>query len=629
MYKFKIRNTVQHETTYIEENRTIFTAAYCSFTAINRRLFLFLKRKGVKPMLGTFGTSAYNDVDDFNNHKDYLTYMYGGVKGFITRSVIPQERVGAYYETFNFADRLIYRNSYYGIENVYTSMNTFLTKRKDGDDGSGRKVENLKRLNALFLDLDCYKIGMSQEQVLFELENGYFGHNIPLPTFVINSGRGLYLIWKIDEDRNALPSWTSVEKYLFEQCKDFNADPQALDAARILRVPYSVNGKNGESVSIMRFNDVKYTLYDIIKEHDIKPQKWKNKAKNEPTYPYGEATEKQRRVAQWQATEFDLELPNFADYQETFDFIKANSNTHREDKAEKNNVIIFAKSKTINTMLDGRVNDLFKLFSLRTGGDCSREYALFLCRLWVGERTNDFTYALEQAQALNKTFDVPFDETYVEKRTKSAETKLKTRKTYTYGLPKLIEVLNITEAEQEELEYLCVQPQTQTARKKKSNRKAYLSRLEKEGKQTKADTVNERRETVATLIAEGKEKEEVCAIMNISARTFDRDKAAITANGLLARAITIVEETLSNIKDVTQNAAESLITAVENAAETVTKAVKSAQEAVSPFFKPTNYRRTPVGCSACASEDVHTPTGGLQLSLWDMLVFPCADEDTS
>jgi len=567
-------------------------------------------------MLGTFGTSAYQTEEDFISHKDYLTYMYGNAKGFITRSVIPSDRKGAYYETFSYTDRLINRNSYYGVENVYTSMNTFLTKRKENDEQSGRKVENLKQLNALYLDLDCYKIGMTQEQVLYELENGYFGYNIPLPTFVINSGRGLYLIWKIKEDRNALPRWTSVEKYLFEQCKDFNADPQALDAARILRVPYSVNSKNGETVQIMRFNDVTYKLHELIKEYDIKPQKWEKKPKTEPTYSYGEATSKQRRVAQWQATEFGLELPDFSNYQETFDFIKANSHNHGEEKTEKNKVIIFAKAKTITAMLDGRVSDLFKLFSMRKGGDCSREYALFLCRLWVGERTNDFTYALEQTHALNRTFDVPFDEKYVESRTKSAETKLKTGKTYKYSLSKLIEVLNITEAEQRELEYLCLQPQSEAARRKKSNRRAYLSRLEKEGKQTKGEVVRKRREAIATLIAEGKEKEEICVTLEISARTYDRDKAAIIADGLLSRVKTALEQTAKKIKGVAEKATESLLTAAETTVNTIEKAVKTAQNAVSPFFKSTNYKRTPKGCSARASTPVDTYT---QLTLWDIL----------
>lgn len=566
-------------------------------------------------MLGTFGTSAYKAAEDFISHKDYLNYMYGDVKGFITRSVIPQERKGAYYETFAFSDRIINRNSYYGITNVYTSMNTFLTKRKDGDAQSGRKVENLKRLNALYLDLDCYKIGMTQEQVLFALENDYFGSKIPVPTFVINSGRGLYLIWKISEDRNALPRWTNVEKYLFEQCKEFNADPQALDAARILRVPYSVNGKNGETVRIMRFNDVRYTLHEIIKEYGIKPQKREKKVKNEPTYPYGEATAKQRRVAQWQAAEFGLELPDFANYQETFDFIQKNSNYHREDK-EENKVIVFAKHKTITSMFDGRVNDLFKLFSMRKGGDCSREYALFLCRLWVGERTNDFDYALEQTQALNRTFDVPFDERYVETRTKSAEIKLKTGKTYQYSLSKLIDVLNITDEEQKELEYLCRQPQSQAARRKKSNRRAYLSRLEKEGKQTKREALKERRETIAMMIAEGKEKEEICALLQISARTYDRDKAAITADGLLSRVKATLKESTEKIKDRAEKAAESLKTAAEATAQAMGKAVEVAEKVVSPFFQSTNYKRTPVGCSAHSSQYINKQYK--QLTIWDI-----------
>lgn len=218
-------------------------------------------------MLGTFGTSQYNTADDFRTHKDYLTYMYGNTKGIITRSVIDSS--GAYSETFAYPDRLINRNSYHGVLNVYTSMNTFLSKHKVGKIHSGRKVENLKRLNALYLDLDCYKIGMSQEQVLYELEEEYFGHSLPVPTFVINSGRGLYLIWKIDEDRNALPRWRRVENYLLDQCREFNADPQAVDAARILRVPFSINGKKGETVSILRFHDVKYTLHEIISDSNF------------------------------------------------------------------------------------------------------------------------------------------------------------------------------------------------------------------------------------------------------------------------------------------------------------------------------------------------------------------------
>lgn len=571
-------------------------------------------------MLGKCGNSAYKYAEDFKNHKDYLNYMYGNTKGFITRSVIPQDKIGAYYETFAYADRLINKNSYYGMTNVYTSMNTFMTKRKREDDRSGRKVENVKKLNALYLDLDCYKIGMTQEQVLCALEEEYFGSKIPTPTFVINSGRGLYLIWKIEEDRNALPRWTMCEKYLFEQCKEFNADPQALDAARILRVPFTVNGKNGEQVRIMRFNDINYTLHEIIKEYEIKPLKWEKKAKAEPTYPYGEATAKQRRVAQWQAANFNIELPNFENYEETFKFIKKYSHyrAHGEDREEKGNVILFAKAKTIATMLDGRVNDLFKLFSMRKGEDCCREYALFLCRLWCAERSNDFDFALEQTLRLNDSFDVPFTKKYVECRTKSAETKLKSGRTYNYGKSTLIRVLGITEEEQKELEYLCLQPTSEKARRAKNNRRAYLTRLEKAGSKTKAEAVHDRREAIAFLLSEGKSKEEICLALEISSRTFDRDKAVIVSNGLLER-----------VKATVKDKAEEIMSAAKETAKQLKSKVETLKNAVSPFFKYTNYKRTPYGCSAHSLGSRDTINSYTQLSIWDIWENTLADCDSS
>lgn len=558
-------------------------------------------------MLGTFGTSQYNTADDFRTHKDYLTYMYGNTKGIITRSVIDSS--GAYSETFAYPDRLINRNSYHGVLNVYTSMNTFLSKHKVGKIHSGRKVENLKRLNALYLDLDCYKIGMSQEQVLYELEEEYFGHSLPVPTFVINSGRGLYLIWKIDEDRNALPRWRRVENYLLDQCREFNADPQAVDAARILRVPFSINGKNGETVSILRFHDVKYTLHEIISEYNLKPLKReKKKGKKKETYPFGEATARQRQVAQWQASEHGLDLPDFGNYQETFDFIRDNSG-----KATDKGTAIFGKAKTITSMLEGRINDLFKLFAMRKGVDCCREYALFLCRLWTGELTGDYGYALDRAQALNKTFDVPFDEKYVAAKTKSAETKLKTGRTYQYGVPKLIEVLNISEKEQEKLDYLCMNPEEKTARKKLSNRKAYLSRLEKEGRQTKGDAVKERREKIATLIAEGKSKEDICAALHISERTYSRDKATVIASGVLNDVKAALRDFIEEGAEMVKEAVGAAVQGVKQAASA---AKKIAAEPLAPNFQQTNYSRTSFGCPACAArgagvmEDTERGCGG-------------------
>lgn len=472
-------------------------------------------------MIGNTGSSAYKSADDFKNHRDYLSYMYAKTKGVIARSIIAS---GRYYEKFSYGDRLINKNKYYGIENVYVSMNSFRSARKPNKPMSGRKVENLRQLNALYLDLDCYKIGLTQEQVLMNLEENYFGKTIPVPTFVINSGRGVYLIWKICEHKNALPRWNNVQKYLLEQCSEFNADPQAIDAARILRVPFTKNSKNGNTVKIMQFNDISYTLHEIITEYNIQSTTYESK--KDIVYPYGQATQRQREVAQWQASEFGLELPDFNNYQETFDFIKENS-CNRSENTEN---LVFSKLKSLKNMLLGRVNDLFKLFSLRKGVDCCREYALFLCRSWVAEKTKDFDYALQVTKKLNKSFDVPFDEKYVETRTKSAETKLKSGSLYKYTTKKIIEVLRITPEEQAHLKHICIDQEALKARKKEANKRAYLARLKKDGKQEKSKTIEERRQKIFELLNSGKSKAEICEILNISARTFDRDKAAIVKN---------------------------------------------------------------------------------------------------
>lgn len=472
-------------------------------------------------MIGNTGSSAYKSADDFKNHRDYLSYMYAKTKGVIARSIIAS---GRYYEKFSYGDRLINKNKYYGIENVYVSMNSFRSARKPNKPMSGRKVENLRQLNALYLDLDCYKIGLTQEQVLMNLEENYFGKTIPVPTFVINSGRGVYLIWKICEHKNALPRWKNVQKYLLEQCSEFNADPQAIDAARILRVPFTKNSKNGNTVKIMQFNDISYTLHEIITEYNIQSTTYESK--KDIVYPYGQATQRQREVAQWQASEFGLELPDFNNYQETFDFIKENS-CNRSENTEN---LVFSKLKSLKNMLLGRVNDLFKLFSLRKGVDCCREYALFLCRSWVAEKTKDFDYALQVTKKLNKSFDVPFDEKYVETRTKSAETKLKSGSLYKYTTKKIIEVLRITPEEQAHLKHICIDQEALKARKKEANKRAYLARLKKDGKKEKSKTIEERRQKIFELLNSGKSKAEICEILNISARTFDRDKAAIVKN---------------------------------------------------------------------------------------------------
>ncbi|WEV16725.1 hypothetical protein [Clostridium perfringens] len=44
-----------------------------------------------------------------------------------------------------------------------------------------------------------------------DLEKNYFNQSIPIPNYVIDSGRGMYLIWIINAvPSKALPLWKAV-----------------------------------------------------------------------------------------------------------------------------------------------------------------------------------------------------------------------------------------------------------------------------------------------------------------------------------------------------------------------------------------------------------------------------------
>jgi len=560
-------------------------------------------------MLGTQGTSAYKNPQDFLTAKDYLSYMCGGTQGVFSRNIIQDGEMKL--ERFYRSGSLL-EQRYGGVHDCYFSQNSVQTPRNDKDPDSGRKVNNLKRLNALFVDIDCYNKGLTQEQVLYELEMDYFDSKIPTPTFVINSGRGLYLIWKINEDKNALPTWAKTEEYLIDQCAAFGADSQSSDAARVLRVPFSINSKNGKRVEIMRFYDIKYTLYEIVKEYNIKHKKRHKSG----CYPYGQATQRQRSTARWLATELNIPLPNFESYNDTFAFIKNHINTVQNVPTRPQKVINLDEYRNIRSIADGRIKDLYRLFELRKGGDCCREYALFLCRLWTLDITGDVEAAVNQMLALNATLDKPFPESYAMKVTYSAERKHTqgrehqyngkrvSGKTYTYKTSTVIKKLKITPEERRELIYLCGFSADEKEQKKVKNRKAYLLRLETEGKEVKKDSVHARREKIAEMLINGADKDEICTTLSISARTYDRDKAAIYADGLLERVKATLQRAAEKIAATAQNATDGL-KARYNA---VSDFAKKAENTVSPFFKPPYYRRNGVAIS-----DVP-----VQLTFWDM-----------
>ena len=143
--------------------------------------------------------TALKDKKNLSSSVKYINIVHRDSEGWITKARISNEG----YKQWHYK-RLKLIQLEFDEDNTYITLNTFYK--------TYRRLECLKELNALFIDLDIYKTGFTKEQILINLNENYFGISIPIPNFVVDSGRGLYLIWLIKKVPSmALPLWKAEE----------------------------------------------------------------------------------------------------------------------------------------------------------------------------------------------------------------------------------------------------------------------------------------------------------------------------------------------------------------------------------------------------------------------------------
>lgn len=326
------------------------------------------------------------EQENINDSKKYLEILHKNNKGYITIAHKNPEYTQWHYR----ADDLI-NNSDEILKdkiNTYVSMNTFYKPQ--------RRLENIKELNAIFIDIDCYNTKYTKDAVKYFLEKDLYESKIPTPNFLIDSGRGLYYILLVDKaPSQALPLWYAIERYIFNHLKEFGADINALDPTRIFRVVDSLNSKSDTIVEIIDYNRYRYTLREIQDEYlpELKPKKEKSKGRPK------------KIVSLY--NEFNLYY--------------------------------------------SRLLDLTKLCELRKYDlKGHREVVLFLYRYFTCCFLQDEIEALERVKELNAMFIQPLSDREVERDTKSAE-RYYVEKKYKYSNARLIEVLDISEDEQRNL----------------------------------------------------------------------------------------------------------------------------------------------------------------------------------
>lgn len=306
-------------------------------------------------------------------------------------------------------------------EDVFFSQNTFYRK--------ARRIETIRQLRSLYVDLDFYIFNYDPEWILGKLELEFYRQTIPEPNLIIFSGQGIVLIWMIEPvPYKALPLWQAVQNYLIKELQPLGGDSKASDAARVFRLAGSTSSKNGNEVNVQYRHDYRYTLRDIQYEYlpELTPPK---KAK---------------------------------------------------PGRKKKIVHLF----NIYSLHGARLRDLAKLVELRQGEmEGYREITLFLYRYWTCCFTGDATEALQQTLDFNQGFTHPLPQNEARKATESAQKAYAAKsdreaneRAKSMGYPgagyrvsnaKLIDWLGITEEEQRFLSTI-IGPKEKNRRKREA-----------------------------------------------------------------------------------------------------------------------------------------------------------------
>ena len=399
------------------------------------------------------------------NKVEYIDKVHRNSKGWITRSCIDENGYSQWHYKY-----LELKETDLTGENIYITLNTFYKPC--------RRLECIKELNCVYIDLDYYKIKYTREQIIMNLEENYFNKIIPTTNYILDSGRGLALIWLINKvPSNALPLWKAVQEYLYNQLKEFGADRQALDATRILRVPGSINSKSKTVVSIIDEYDYIYDLREIQKEYlpELKPKEKKKGRPKKVNYVYRERS------------------------------------------------LYFARIQDITKLCELREYDLRG----------HREIILFLYRYYLCSFTEDVQKALGDVLELNGMFTYPLKENEVIRATRSAEKcYLDKNKEYKYKNDTLIELLEITEIEETYMTTI-ISKNEYKRRDRVYQKNKYQRKLKSEGKISEKEKLSQRRAKIKDLLAEGLKQKDICSQLNISKDTYIRDRKYLREQGLI------------------------------------------------------------------------------------------------
>ena len=369
------------------------------------------------------------------------------------------------------------------MSDIYHSNNSFYKPQ--------RGEATLFNLNALYIDIDGH--GDSDSLIDYNriheyLKVVFFNRKIPLPTFVVGTGRGLHLYWKIETaPRDAKYLFKMIQISLAEVLAEINKFDGRLnvdmscanDVARVFRVPNTLNSKSQTYAQILEANNVCYTMSDIRDKY----------------------------------------------------FRHLYSDSDRLLKKSKNNVIANRFFNKLN-LQQSRIDDLLKLLEMRAGDMLGyRDKFLFVYGWTVVDKRASEEIFIRELIAVNELFKDPLTHAEISNKARQIYKKYKSKvlkkdnptqfyeyfDVYIFRNETIIKYLDITEQEQKSLKTIIAK------REKYDRNNARRTPRNKAGLTKKQQEKADRKRKIQELKAQGYKQKDVIKLLGLSERTVRAD----------------------------------------------------------------------------------------------------------
>jgi hypothetical protein len=145
------------------------------------------------------------------------------------------------------------------LKDAFVGINSDWRLRKYGDhsDSYGyplHRSNRLRHINACYVDIDHYKLGLDVGTVIGRVINLQDSGQLPHASMIVKSGNGLWLLWLVcdprepDQSPGAFPDkldlYSRIQESIIERLLPLGADAAARDATRHIRLPGSLHGES-------------------------------------------------------------------------------------------------------------------------------------------------------------------------------------------------------------------------------------------------------------------------------------------------------------------------------------------------------------------------------------------------